>query len=106
MRACPRRQVINFYMEMLQERSTQLCECFPARPQSHFFSSFFLNKLLQLDGKNAYNYEDVSRWSKRFDTFAQDKIVFPVRVCVCQGRADDDIACLHRISYLPITPSR
>jgi len=39
-------EVINFYMCMLQERDNSLCEQNPLRLNSHYFSTFFMNKLL------------------------------------------------------------
>jgi hypothetical protein len=76
-RTPPKMQVINFYMCMLQERDDQLCEGIPGRKASHFFNSFFMERLLISD--HAYTYSNVRRWSKKFDSFAQEKIFFPVR---------------------------
>jgi len=70
-------EIINFYMEMLKERDTKLCELDPNRKPSWFFSSFLIAKLLE-DGD--YSYARVKRWAKRFDAFAQDKIFFPINI--------------------------
>ena len=64
-------------MCMLQERDDQLCERIPGRKASHFFNSFFMERLLVDDAP--YQYANVRRWSKNFDSFAQEKIFFPVR---------------------------
>ena len=52
-------EVINFYMEMLQARDTTLCERNSSRLSSHFFNSFFIEKLLETDGQ--YTFVNVSR---------------------------------------------
>ena len=52
-------EVINFYMCMLQERDTQLCAKNSSRRASHYFNSFFVNKLVDLD--NRYNYNNIKR---------------------------------------------
>ena len=67
-------------MCMLQERDDQLCKGILGRKASHFFNSFFMERLLISD--HAYTYSNVRRWSKKFDSFAQEKIYFPVRFFV------------------------
>jgi len=47
-------------MHMLQERDNQLCERFPDRLSSHYFNSFFVNKLI--DAKEKYDYDTVKRY--------------------------------------------
>lgn len=71
-------EVINFYMNMLIERDNSLCEKFPGRRKSHFFNSFFVERLLKTDKK--YNYNNVKRWSKKFDIFELDKVFFPINI--------------------------
>lgn len=73
-------EVINFYMCMLKERDDALCRKHKGRKSSHFFNSFFISKLLQIDGKEEYDYKGVRRWSKKFDTFALDKVFAPVNI--------------------------
>ena len=73
-------EVINFYMCMLKERDDALCAKNPQRRHSHFFNSFFINKLLQIDGKEEYDYKGVRRWSKKFDAFSLDKVFAPVNI--------------------------
>ena len=65
-------------MLMLQDRDTQLCENFPDRKSSHFFNSFFIERLLVTDKK--YNYNNIHRWSKKFDIFTKHKIFFPINL--------------------------
>lgn len=48
------------------------------RKRSHYFSSFFIQKLLFNDGK--YTFSNVKRWSKKFDVFSMDKIFFPINI--------------------------
>lgn len=55
---------INFYMCMLQQRDNELCTAYPSRQPSHFFNSFFMERLLVSDKK--YTYSNVQRWSKSF----------------------------------------
>lgn len=71
-------EVINFYMCMLQERDEALCKQFPNRRSSHFYNSFFISKLLDADGR--YNYNNVKRWSKKFNIFEKDKVFCPVNI--------------------------
>lgn len=52
-------EVINFNMNMLQERDTMLCLSNYDRIPSYYFSSFFMNKLMDCGG---YNYENVKRY--------------------------------------------
>lgn len=66
-------QVINFYMSMLQERDAVMCERTKRSP-SHFFNSFFMERLLITD--NRYNYRNVQRWSKKFDVFEVGPDIF------------------------------
>lgn len=70
-------EVVNFYMSMLQERDERLCTETPGRLSSHYFSSFFLTKLLERD---TYNYSNVKRWTKKFDVLSKDKIFCPVNI--------------------------
>ena len=50
-----------------------------SRRKSHYFSSFFIEKLL---GRHhvKYNYDDVARWSKKFDIFELEKNFFPINL--------------------------
>jgi sentrin-specific protease 1 len=71
-------EVLNFYMSMLQERDGLLCAADPKRIRSHFFNSFFMERLLETDHK--YCFKNVQRWSKKFDAFSLDKIFFPINI--------------------------
>ena len=71
-------EVINFYMNMLMERDQRRSDQSAGKVRSsHFFSSFFMVKLLQ-NGK--YTYANVKRWSKKFDVFSKDKIFIPINI--------------------------
>jgi len=72
-------EVINFCMSMLQERDDKLRELSPNRKKSHFFNSFFMDKLLG-NGHVGYHYKDVARWTKKFDVFQLDKVFIPVNI--------------------------
>ncbi len=69
-------EVINFYMSMLQERNTINSEKLKTK-SSHYFSSFFLDRLV---ANGQYSYGNVKRWTKKFDVFEKDKIFIPVNI--------------------------
>ena len=71
-------EVINFYMKMLQERDDTLFERDKNRRHSHFFNTFFAERLLKTD--KHYKYENVKKWSKKLDIFEMDKIFFPINI--------------------------
>ena len=71
-------EVINFYMNMLMERDQRRSDESAGKIRSsHFFSSFFMVKLLQ---NGRYTYANVKRWTKKFDVFQKDKIFIPVNI--------------------------
>ena len=72
-------EVINFCMLMLEERDIKLSEIYPSRKKSHYFNSFFMEKLLG-QGHKKYAYDDVKRWSRKFDIFELDKIFIPINI--------------------------
>jgi sentrin-specific protease 1 len=72
-------EVINFCMSMLQERDDKLRGVNPKRKRSHYFNSFFMDKLLG-NGHVGYIYKDVARWTKKFDVFQLDKVFIPVNI--------------------------
>jgi Ulp1 family protease len=51
-------EIVNYYMQMLQEWDKRLCEADQTRKPSHFFNLFFMTKLLQ---NNKYTYANVKR---------------------------------------------
>ena len=63
---------------MLQERDTCLCNKYRNRTSSHFFNSLFVQRLLITDNK--YNFLNVQRWTKDFDIYEKDKIIFPINI--------------------------
>ena len=71
-------EVINFYMNMLQDRDMQLCNLFPDRSSNQFFNSHFVERLLFTD--KTYKYKNVRKWTKNVDVFQKDKLFFPVNV--------------------------
>jgi len=71
-------EIVNFYMCMLQERDQKLCAASNgARLPSHYFNSFFIAKLLE---NGQYTYNNVKRWSKKFDVFSMDRIFMPINL--------------------------
>lgn len=61
-------EVINFYMELIAERSRK----FEALPNVHPMNTFFSTRLLE------GGYGVVRRWTRRVDILAQDIILVPV----------------------------
>jgi hypothetical protein len=55
-------EVVNFIMKMLQERDSMLCKANYSRVPSHYFGSFFINKLMDC-GDGTYNFGNVKRYS-------------------------------------------
>ncbi|KAG1961568.1 sentrin-specific protease 1 [Pimephales promelas] len=64
-------EVINFYMNMLVERSKQ-----PDLPSAYTFNTFFYPKL------RSSGYSAVRRWTKKVDIFSVDIILVPVHLGV------------------------
>lgn len=64
-------QVINFYMNMLVERSKS-----PHLPSVYTFNTFFFPKL------RSSGYSTVRRWTKKVDIFSVDIILVPVHLGV------------------------
>eukprot|EP00794_Sanderia_malayensis_P003544 gene3544-4047_t len=62
-------EVVNFYFNLLYERSKQ-----PGYLKMHFFNSFFYPKLLRT------GYSGVKRWTKKVDIFSVDIVVLPVHL--------------------------
>ena len=53
-------EIVNMFIQLLQERDSMLCKSNYRRRPSHYFSSFFVNKLMDC-GNNEYNYSNVQR---------------------------------------------
>ncbi|KAF6121635.1 SUMO specific peptidase 1 [Phyllostomus discolor] len=64
-------QIINFYMNMLMERSKE-----KGLPSVHAFNTFFFTKL-----KTA-GYQAVKRWTKKVDVFSADILLVPIHLGV------------------------
>lgn len=64
-------EVINFYMNLLVERSKQ-----PDLPSAYTFNTFFFPKL------RSSGYSAVRRWTKKVDIFSVDLILVPVHLGV------------------------
>jgi sentrin-specific protease 1 len=70
-------QIINIWMELLQQRNN---EEFAGNQFgfSYYFSSFFHAKLVS--NADGYCYEAVQRWTRRIDIFAMSNVFIPVNV--------------------------
>lgn len=73
-------EIINFYMGLLQDRDALLCQINPSRNSSHYFSSFFMSKVLDEHDTRVYTYSAVRRWTKKFDIFTKRRIYFPINI--------------------------
>lgn len=60
--------VINFYMELMKERSQQV----EYLPKVHVMNTNFLQKLMES------GYQSIRRWTRKVDIFAYDIIPVPV----------------------------
>jgi sentrin-specific protease 1 len=65
-------EVINFLMNLINERSKR-----PNQLKCHCFNTFFYAKLTQ---KNTYQFQNVSRWTKKIDLFSLDKVIIPIHL--------------------------
>ena len=75
--------MLNLYDQRMRER-------FNDRPKSHFFNSFFIDRLLRTD--NTYSFKNVRRWTKNLPSiFCLDKIVFPINT----GNIHWTLACVY-----------
>ncbi|CRK90990.1 CLUMA_CG004678, isoform A [Clunio marinus] len=63
-------EVINFYMELIKERSQKV----EYLPKVHVMNTFFIGQLLKM------GYSGVRRWTRKVDIFAHDIIPIPVHV--------------------------
>jgi sentrin-specific protease 1 len=80
-------EIVNFYMELLAERDSILCQKDSKRRRSVFYNSFFIDRLCNsghaVQGEAVpYCYSNVRRWSrkKKVDMFDVDKIICPVNL--------------------------
>ncbi|XP_032741698.1 sentrin-specific protease 1 isoform X6 [Rattus rattus] len=64
-------EIINFYMNMLMERSKE-----KGFPSVHAFNTFFFTKL------KAAGYQAVKRWTKKVDVFSVDILLVPIHLGV------------------------
>ena len=60
--------------------SSSNSSCGNGRRRSHFFNSFFTDRLQDSGHNTQYCYSNVRRWSRKFDVFALDKLVCPVNI--------------------------
>lgn len=65
----PKNKIINYYMELISDRSQKSKENYPA---IHCFNTFFCTTLLES------GYAKLRRWTKRVDIFQKDMVLIPV----------------------------
>ncbi|KAJ3373635.1 SUMO1 sentrin specific peptidase 1 [Allomyces arbusculus] len=63
-------EIINAYGKLIMARA----QSNTALPKLHFFNSFFYPKIRD------YGHKQVARWTKKFDLFAVDLVLFPVHL--------------------------
>lgn len=73
-------EIVNFYMQLLQQRDNELCQQNENRKACKYFSSHFMTKLLDIGNDKGYMYANVRRWTRKFDVFAMDKVFFPINI--------------------------
>ena len=75
--------VINFYMELLNQREGKIVSMQVKAKKSYCYSSFFLNKLLGNSEKrfSEYFYGDVAKWVSKVNyQFECEKLIFPLHI--------------------------
>lgn len=70
-------QVIDFYMEMLNERDQQLVAVQAKLRKTYCMPCTFMAKLLE---GNIYDYQKVIRWIRNINIFELDKVIIPTNV--------------------------
>ena len=71
-------EVVNFYMELLQERSGPRPSSKSHKPiKTFFFSSFMYAKLVE---KSEYDYSRVAKWSKKLNIRKCGRIILPINI--------------------------
>jgi hypothetical protein len=68
-------EVVNFYMQLLNERSQQSSNN-GKQPKCYLFNSFFYTLL----SNGGYNYSRVQKWTRKIDIFTLDKVFVPVHL--------------------------
>ena len=75
---CLNDEVINFYMEMLQERDNCLCSLREStRRRSSFFNTFFYSRLME---NGIFTYNNVHSWTKTLNIFELENIYIPIHL--------------------------
>ena len=65
--------IINFYIELLREDSTQYGQC---KSQTYFANTFFFKYLKDFEGN--FCYENVIKWTKDMNIFKMKRLLFPL----------------------------
>ncbi|KAL7539154.1 hypothetical protein ACHAXR_009074, partial [Thalassiosira sp. AJA248-18] len=84
-------EILNFFIQQcLAKRDEKLCANEPGRKRSHFFSSFFIQKMFDEKNNNKklngqYNYNNVKAWS----TKVPGEDIFNLKYLVCPINRDN-----------------
>jgi len=73
-------EILNFFFGLLQESDIELSLLQSDRSPSHYFSTFFMNFLLDVGKSEKYKYREVRRWTKDFDIFSRRRIFIPINI--------------------------
>jgi hypothetical protein len=103
-------EVVNFYTQVpLTKRDEKLCREDPSgeRKRCHFFQSFFMTKLLDIDNTNPaiagnYKYSNVKRWSKKVPgtRLVVSACVFALDVSGVRSNHSHEISIFYRSRHL------
>lgn len=67
--------IISFALRQIEEKMKP-----EHRKRVHFFNSFFYTALTTKNGKKAFNYDAVKRWTKSEDLLGYDYVVVPINI--------------------------
>lgn len=70
-------EIINTYMDMLNERDTLLSSKFPDRKASHFFKTYIMSNL---GTGEKYSFERVQKYESKINIFELRRLYFPINI--------------------------
>ena len=65
-------EIISFHMCLLQKRDDDKAERYSSHKKSHYFNSFFYQRLVIEKGH--YDFNNIKRWTKKFNIFEKERI--------------------------------
>lgn len=70
---CLNDNVVNFWLRHIEENMPQ-----EHKDKVHFFNTYFYTSMSTKNGKSAFNYDAVKRWTKSVDIFSKPYVVVPI----------------------------